>query len=1121
MIVLCSCFKPALSQQIRFKNVPLPIRTDETGFIRGFLQDRQGYLWMTIQARGLLKFDGRAFTRYVNTGKDTNLPGSNDAESICQDSSGMIWIGYSGYGLDRFDPATGSFTHYRHANNRKSLANDSVYTLLTDHTGRLWVGTYGGLDLFDQKTGEFIHYANNPADPGSLSNNIVRVIYEDRQHEIWVGCGNPIPSEDTTIGGLNRFNESTGAFTRYFHNPNNPNSIASNKVSAILEDSKGIFWIGTTGDGLHTMDRSTGVFTHYHFDPAHPEKLSRPPVVQGNPQILDQVRFIKEDRAGFIWIGSLFGGINRYDPTTKKITHYGYMLKRENNKDLPVKTDTAEGYNSNYPWNAISTTDGSFWIATAIDGRLFQAQPRGTIIPYYSIRERGANSFYKEPDSNILWIGTGSAGLVRLDRDHQWQKTWTHNANDPNSIGDTNISAIRSDSDGKFWISTGVGLTNFDPVAGTFINYSHSDENASSICRGEFGNFIIAHDKTIWLPSLSNGVDQFDRKKNLFIHWRHDEKDTNSISDNIAYVVAEDKNNGIWVGTKSGLNLWKGEKKFKHYLRGKVIWAVFADADGVVWAGGIDGLFYYSKESNEFLPFTGPNPSSGLGIVLHIMEDNRKNLWVATKYAIVRINPARDQTKLYGENYGVHVNTFEFADNFNSADGELIFGDQTGYYAFYPDSLKDIKSTLYLTFNNFKIGKNEIRPGSTGPLSVPIWETNEIRLNYNQNIFSFDFDAIDFSSSGEIRYLFMLENYDDSWREAGVDHKAYFFNIPPGNYVFRVKAVTADGDTAEKSIRIIITPPWWETWWAYASYGICIIAGIYFVDRQRRKVVIERERTKTRDRELAQAKEIEKAYTELKSTQAQLIQAEKMASLGELTAGIAHEIQNPLNFVNNFSELNKELIDEATNANASGNQNEVKALLTTLRENQEKINLHGHRADAIVKGMLQHSRASTGQKEPTNINALADEYLRLAYHGLRAKDKSFNATLKTDFDSNIGTINIVPQDIGRVLLNLYNNAFYSVTNKKKRTPNGYEPMINVTTKKLDGKVLICVRDNGNGIPQKIIDKIFQPFFTTKPAGQGTGLGLSMSYDITKAHGGRLEVHTKEGEFAEFQIELPI
>ena len=254
-----------------------------------------------------------------------------------------------------------------------------------------------------------------------------------------------------------------------------------------------------------------------------------------------------------------------------------------------------------------------------------------------------------------------------------------------------------------------------------------------------------------------------------------------------------------------------------------------------------------------------------------------------------------------------------------------------------------------------------------------------------------------------------------------------------------------------------------------------------------------------------------------------------MASLGELAAGIAHEIQNPLNFVNNFSEVNTELIDELKEElNKVNIAPEVKTniddLANDIKQNQEKISFHGKRADSIVKGMLQHSRSSSGVKELTDINNLADEYLRLAYHGLRAKDKSFNANMKTDLDPTVGKINVVPQDLGRVILNLITNAFYSVTEKKKQQPEGskFDPTVIVSTKKLYNKIEIIVEDNGDGIPQKVLDKIYQPFFTTKPTGQGTGLGLSMSYEIiTKGHGGDLKVETTEGESAKFIITLPV
>jgi two-component system, NtrC family, sensor kinase len=271
-----------------------------------------------------------------------------------------------------------------------------------------------------------------------------------------------------------------------------------------------------------------------------------------------------------------------------------------------------------------------------------------------------------------------------------------------------------------------------------------------------------------------------------------------------------------------------------------------------------------------------------------------------------------------------------------------------------------------------------------------------------------------------------------------------------------------------------------------------------------------------------QKEEVQNALAQLKSTQAQLIQSEKMASLGELTAGIAHEIQNPLNFVNNFSEVSVELLEELTEEAKAGHNEDVIAIAGDLTQNLQKINHHGKRADAIVKGMLEHSRAGSGLKEPTDINKLADEYLRLSYHGLRSKDKSFNSELLTNFDEKLLQINVIPQDIGRVLLNLFNNAFYAVNEKKKTAGPDYKPEVSVTTGFENGSVTIDVKDNGIGIPDVIKEKIMQPFFTTKPTGEGTGLGLSLTYDmVVKGHGGSIAVNSIEGEGSEFIILLPV
>jgi signal transduction histidine kinase len=344
--------------------------------------------------------------------------------------------------------------------------------------------------------------------------------------------------------------------------------------------------------------------------------------------------------------------------------------------------------------------------------------------------------------------------------------------------------------------------------------------------------------------------------------------------------------------------------------------------------------------------------------------------------------------------------------------------------------------------------------------------------------------------------------------------------------------MTVEGIRHENELRLSIIFEFIEERWIcthfHGSYGLVVTGDSWAIELMKEK---NEELQRMVDERTIQ---LQNTIHELKSTQSQLIQSEKMASLGELTAGIAHEIQNPLNFVNNFAEVSEELLQELKGELEKGDIDEAKAISDDVIQNLSKINHHGKRASDIVKGMLEHSRKSTGEKEPTDINALCDEYLRLAYHGLRAKDKEFNATMETHFDPNLPKIAVIPQDIGRVVLNLINNAFYAVKERTNLlnlakqsgdanlTDLAYQPTVTITTQLIaNTQLLIAVKDNGSGIPDAIKGKIFQPFFTTKPTGQGTGLGLSLSYDIVKAHGGELNVETKEGEGSDFFITLPI
>lgn len=360
-------------------------------------------------------------------------------------------------------------------------------------------------------------------------------------------------------------------------------------------------------------------------------------------------------------------------------------------------------------------------------------------------------------------------------------------------------------------------------------------------------------------------------------------------------------------------------------------------------------------------------------------------------------------------------------------------------------------------------------------------------------------------------YLTLSANLNDSLKNVEKKNLLAYQNVGFDEQL-RLKKVEEDSIRTQNKIRTYIL--------LSGIVVFMVIAFLLFRNNRSRKKANELLQ-KQKEEIAGQKLQVEKALLELQATQQQLIQSEKMASLGELTAGIAHEIQNPLNFVNNFSEVSNELIDEMNEELIKGDIEEAKSISSDIKQNLDKINHHGKRADSIVKGMLQHSQSSKGQKALTDINALCDEYLKLAYHGIRAKDKSFNAILKTDFDEGVGLVSIVPQDIGRVVLNLIGNAFYAVQHRKTQLIDGYEPMVSVSTKKIDDNIWISVSDNGNGISSNVLDKIFQPFFTTKPTGQGTGLGLSLAYDIVKAHGGEIKVETSENAGTDFLVKLPI
>ncbi|QQS35963.1 MAG: GHKL domain-containing protein [Ignavibacteriales bacterium] len=549
--------------------------------------------------------------------------------------------------------------------------------------------------------------------------------------------------------------------------------------------------------------------------------------------------------------------------------------------------------------------------------------------------------------------------------------------------------------------------------------------------------------------------------------------------------------------------------------------------NGVNYFFSLDSIFKFDASKKIFFSDTSDKIISDFynlsnnQSVLFFGQDSLERLWLITKGRVAMGTFQKDSSYKW-----VTAPFNSFADEeiyglYAEKDGKVWFCTSTGIIK-YDFGKKQLGSIDYASL----VRKVEIGEDSTIYFGGKVVNPVMPEITFENNSVKFWYSAASYEGRNINNFKTFLEGFDDDWSQYSTETKKEYTNLPPGKYTFKVAALNIlDNESSTGTYSFEILPPWYRTWLAYSFYILIFGFGVYITDRTQRNRLIRKERLRAeyerKEEQLKHAKEIEKAYKELKDTQAQLIHSEKMASLGELTAGIAHEIKNPLNFVNNFSEISRELLDEIRTGLRNKNEEEVIELIENLKQNLEKINQHGKRADSIVKGMLLHSRGSSGEKTLTDINDLLDQYVNLAYHGMRAANKDFNITIEKNYDESIEKINVIPQDISRVFLNIINNACYAAYDKQKKAGNDFSPILKVSTKNLHRKVEVRIKDNGMGIPDKIKDKLFNPFFTTKPTGEGTGLGLSLSYDIVvKQHSGDIRFETEENKYTEFIITLP-
>jgi signal transduction histidine kinase/ligand-binding sensor domain-containing protein len=1116
------------------------------GTVTDLLQDREGYIWIATQ-KGLVRYDGYTPKVYDFGIQD---PYGIILNKLFEDSKGALWAG--GYpGLYKYDRAGDRFIPFI----KKSI----VFNITEDKASNLWLitddllGTNHYLIFLNPVNKKEVIFGKEGKGKHHINATLFTEVFKDKKQRIWVGSTNGLYEYDTkdsmfiphfaaadsskqiaithiqedaaqpgilyfdifkpyTNGavGLGSYNSHTGSFTIFHHNAKDANSIGSDTIWQVQNDSKGRLWV-LTAAGLSLFNPDSQTFTNYLT------KGFRSPTIFHNP-----LEFEESGQGGF-WCSSSHGLIY-FDVNTARFTQYS------------MGQNAAAELENNDTHNLLIDHNGNLWFGATPGGLQWVDTKHYRFIKYANVNTAehlfkggGTNSFAQAADATI-WLGT-EHGL------YQWlpqKDSFQFIKFAPYADGNTFIRKVLYDSKGLIWLSafstvTDIqGLYCYDPATRKTINYRYRPNDTASLSSDHVSYIYEDHSGDIWIGTIGGGICRFNRHTQTFTQFPYIKNnqtisDTHgALDDDEVLSIYEDEEGTLWVGTNNGgLNRFNRQRgTFTSYV-GKLpgfncVLTINEDSKGRLWAGTYyGGLFELNKNRGSIKRITEKDGLLYDGVTA-TAEDNTGNIWIISQRGISILNPVTRQVRTITD-----VNNLsQFPVTIlKTSTGNFLLGTNNGFISLNPDDYApDTQApvvhieALHLTELVNDKPKDSVVVAAAG---------KSYGFKYYENRISFHYVGLHYQDAANTQYAYKLDGYDKDWIPAGTQRTATYTNLATGTYTFHVKAANSDGVWSKnESITFTITPPWWETWRFRIFSVIAMFVVVYFiVQKQSRN--LKKQNIALEEKVLDRTKELKHSLEELRSTQAQLIQSEKMASLGELTAGIAHEIQNPLNFVNNFSEINTELIDELRNELAADNKEEALLIADDIKENEQKIIHHGKRADSIVKGMLQHSRASTGKKELTDINALIDECLRLSYHGIRAKDKEFNAEIRTVLDESIGKIDIVPQDISRVLLNLLNNAFYAVDEKKRQLNGMFEPEVSVNTKKLEGKVEIHVKDNGNGIPENIVDKIFQPFFTTKPTGQGTGLGLFLSYDIIKAHGGELKVETKEREGAEFIVLLSI
>jgi signal transduction histidine kinase/ligand-binding sensor domain-containing protein len=1090
--------------------------------------------------------------RAVNWNVNNGLA-HDEVRCILRDAYGFLWFGTDGGGLSRFDGSTFKNYFYNPAQ-RGTVCGPAIFGLVEDSLHNIWIGTNKGLSHYNRNADTLANFY--PASTPSFISNFIVPFWATSDEVLCYETGLLITSYNIhsfSKKTIIRLTTADSVSTDTYSIPCSIFDRESNSIWMLRDRDRGLLEISLTTGKKVAYDFLAGENMRYdrkrnsiwiNTDVGLIEfnlKEKKAHHVEALKELEKQNAIghigVDQDPAGRVWFYTFLKGILIYDPNDESVRQ---VIERDSALQKKIAESTACIY---------CDRDGMVWTGSWLREGVNQVVPFTRVVKSYdkdisNLRGLHTNNIYNiiRGKHNEMWMGTGDDLVVFNTQTDTF--TTFHEQNLPGFKGKyivpISVDTIRK----KAWLAA---------VS------SHSFYEMDLLTRKcERITFKDSINKTI-IPEFREGVPVFS-KNGCIIAATYNQRQ-------VLFIISKDS-----AVAREFLSFPAGTINYglpnPTPVAGDLLFLRRADASGNLTYNGNEGKWKRIKNPMDSISWTiikynrndesywvvGPrklihydhnlrflkeyNTEDGLphDEIYGLIPDDRGNIWFNTYRSIYQLNVMTDQVSILSEKDGMlSVDLRDLGEGIAKDDnGDLYFttaGIFKGFKRISPRQFFSPQSFIYI--KSIAI-KEYVLPPSTGANNV-----QRLELKHFQNRIIIETGTIDLYSQGKnhIRYKLDGEGRKENWQYAPANHTIRYEELPAGTYTLRIQAsnVANEFNGPEKVLLINISPPFWQTWW-FRIFAILFVMTIFYGFIQYRSRNLKKRNIQLEQKVTERTNELNKSLTELKTTQDQLIHSEKMASLGELTSGIAHEIKNPLNFINNFSELNLDLMAEIEEEKFSrldeNTRAEVAHIIKTMRKNSEKINHHGKRVDEIVKSMLQHSRVGNLTKEPVNVNALCEESLKLAYHGFKAKEKTFNASFEMHFDTDLPGVLAIPQDLGRVLLNLINNAFYAVNEKKNKlqpvshgatgAQSSYTPMVTVSTKKSGSKIVITVSDNGTGIPQKIVGKIFQPFFTTKPTGEGTGLGLSMAYDIiTKSHGGELFVKSKEGTGSDFEIVLPV